>query len=146
MKFSKFSTALFVLVYFLCVSSSYAVCSTPAGNEGNLRYDSVSKKMQYCDGIDWVEFGVEAEFSAITAENTTTVADGATDNGCTSCPSGYSLINWYVESFSNETDDQVIYNYSCYNLAGNLCYFIEGRGGVGGGEGTVRCGGLCEKD
>ena len=102
--------------------------------------------MQYCDGTNWVVFGIEAEFSEITAENASTVANGASDNGCSSCPSGYSLISWYVESFSNDSDDAVIYNYNCYNLAGNLCYFIEGRGSVAGGAGKVRCGGLCRKD
>lgn len=42
------------LVILLTASNAYAVCSSPAGTEGEVIYNSAYEVLQYCDDTDWV--------------------------------------------------------------------------------------------
>lgn len=44
---------LVTLIAVMLPSAAFAVCGSPAGNEGDLRYDSATQTMVFCDGTSW---------------------------------------------------------------------------------------------
>lgn len=48
----KFMIALFML-FLLGLSPAQAACSDPAGEEGEVMYNTTYKTVQFCDGTDW---------------------------------------------------------------------------------------------
>jgi hypothetical protein len=47
----------FVATFFLLCfyGTGWAVCASPTGSEGQLRYDSGTKKVYVCDNVNWVQ-------------------------------------------------------------------------------------------
>ena len=48
---------IFLLSFFCCPSSAFAVCASPAGNEADMIYNGTSHVMQFCDGAAWRAMG-----------------------------------------------------------------------------------------
>jgi hypothetical protein len=70
--------ALLVLVF---PQTLYAVCASPAGNEGEMVYNSDYKVMQFCNGTDWISMA-----SAYSGR----VAGEVSAFNLASCPDGWS--------------------------------------------------------
>lgn len=49
--------AAMLLSATLYSNAAVAACGSPTGDEGDVAYDSANKKMQFCDGTNWLDFG-----------------------------------------------------------------------------------------
>lgn len=45
------------LAILLVPALAHAACSSPAGSEGDLRYDSTAKTIYFCDDTNWIAMG-----------------------------------------------------------------------------------------
>lgn len=48
-----FVCALFTLALAGAAGTAHAACSSPAGDEGELEWDTAQKQFKYCDGTNW---------------------------------------------------------------------------------------------
>ena len=50
----RYILATCLLLFTLLPSAAHAVCTSPAGTEGEQIYNTTHKTMQFCDGTNWV--------------------------------------------------------------------------------------------
>ncbi|MBZ0296716.1 MAG: hypothetical protein K8L99_29410 [Anaerolineae bacterium] len=72
-------------VVALCIPvTAYSACTSPAGNEGDLRYDSTAKAVYFCDGTNWQGMGGSGSGPAVPTDiKITTSQDNGSFNGFT---------------------------------------------------------------
>lgn len=63
--------------------SAHAVCTNPAGNEGDQIYNSTHKTMQFCDGTNWFSMKGGAVSGGITVETDPEVGTLTNGRWCT---------------------------------------------------------------
>ena len=66
--------AFLAVCVFLSAAPVYAACTNPAGEEGQVVYNSTHKVMQFCDGTNWQAMGCQGNSS--TFFNTSNCSDG----------------------------------------------------------------------
>jgi hypothetical protein len=84
-------TGIFIAALFVFIalpSKAYAVCSGPAGAEGELMYNSTHKIVQFCNGTLWIATGgqiteVDPKVGTLTATKWCTANAGGTAIDCT---------------------------------------------------------------
>ena len=66
-------------VILLISSPAFAVCTSPAGNEGDVTYSSTVHIMAYCNGTNWVAMGssTTATFGTLTTGDLCTATSGS---------------------------------------------------------------------
>lgn len=80
------TAALSVLV----ASAAHAVCASPVGGEGQIRYDASSKTVTVCDGTVWKTMGGVPTYTRVS--NNFTLAALGEQVKSVSCPSGQTVV------------------------------------------------------
>ena len=52
---SMFTKVNLVLAIMALATAAYADCTTPAGVEGQIIYNSTAKMLQFCNGTNWID-------------------------------------------------------------------------------------------
>lgn len=82
---------VFVLLAAFCAtaSPSFAACTSPSGNAGDISFSSAQGIMAYCNGLSWVSMGASSSitFGTLTTNNFCT-ASGSTSIACTTTSTG----------------------------------------------------------
>lgn len=77
-----------IIICCLCVvsgvSSAYAACSSPVGDEGHMKFMSDAKVMVFCNGTNWITMVGNRPGTSTLPSGTVSAFDLA------SCPSGWS--------------------------------------------------------
>jgi hypothetical protein len=89
-------------VFGMLAPAVWAVCTNPAGNEGEIVYNSTYKLPQFCNGTDWVAWGsggaaASSYFTTVTAivrADVTGTSSAWSSKVFATCPTGYSLVHW----------------------------------------------------
>lgn len=107
------SAALLILLLALPSNAAYAACASPAGNEGDVLYNTDFKVVQFCDGTNWMSMSgtastTDARIGTLTASKWCATNAGGTAIDCTQ----------NAPAASAGTDKQIIFNDGGSTLAG----------------------------
>ena len=94
-------------------ASSGGTCNS--ANEGLQRYNSSTKKMEFCNGTAWIEFGGAVSAQTTVTSSCSTGAAGYCNTTTAACPSGY------VRSGCSAYASSSAVNVNAYPSGSNAC-------------------------
>lgn len=86
---------LILLIVFLTIMpfAAHAACSSPAGGEGKIVYNTDHNMLQFCNGTDWIAMGGSASSGSLpSCSDGEIIKSTGSAWGCApiGCPSGYT--------------------------------------------------------
>jgi hypothetical protein len=144
-RLNRLSLALFAAI-LLATSPSFAACTSPAGNEGDINYSAVQHIMAYCNGSNWVAMGSQGTttFGTLTTNDFCTATSG-TAIACTTASTGSgNVVLATSPAITTPTFSGTVTNgtFSGGTWNGTVIGATYGGTGINNGSNTITLGGV----